>query len=174
MVLRWGRCVYNNIQKFIQFQLTVNVTALVINFEAAASSGEVPLTTVQLLWVNLIMDKLGALALATDQPINDLMKKKPVGRFDPLITNVMWRNLLAQAFFVLCQVFNTFNARKLEAKNVFTGILKNKLCLGIVGITIVLQVVILEFLKKLTNTERLNWVQWMACIIIAAMSWPIG
>ncbi|GMP60836.1 hypothetical protein CsSME_00023540 [Camellia sinensis var. sinensis] len=174
MVLRWGRCVYNNIQKFIQFQLTVNVTALVINFEAAASSGEVPLTTVQLLWVNLIMDKLGALALATDQPINDLMKKKPVGRFEPLITNVMWRNLLAQAFFVLCQVFNKFNARKLEAKNVFTGILKNKLCLGIVGITIVLQVVILEFLKKLTNTERLNWVQWMACIIIAAMSWPIG
>ncbi|GMP60837.1 hypothetical protein CsSME_00023540 [Camellia sinensis var. sinensis] len=76
--------------------------------------------------------------------------------------------------FVLCQVFNKFNARKLEAKNVFTGILKNKLCLGIVGITIVLQVVILEFLKKLTNTERLNWVQWMACIIIAAMSWPIG
>ncbi|CAL5400730.1 unnamed protein product [Camellia sinensis] len=204
-VLRWGRCVYNNIQKFIQFQLTVNVAALVINFVAAASSGEVPLTAVQLLWVNLIMDTLGALALATEQPTNDLMKKKPVGRFEPLITNVMWRNLLAQALyqvtvllilqfkggsifgvnekvkdtlifnsFVLCQVFNEFNARKLEAKNVFTGILKNKLFLGIVGITIVLQVVMVEFLKKFANTERLNWVQWMACIIIAAMSWPIG
>ncbi|GMP60843.1 hypothetical protein CsSME_00023544 [Camellia sinensis var. sinensis] len=205
MVLRWGRCVYNNIQKFIQFQLTVNVAALVINFVAAASSGEVPLTAVQLLWVNLIMDTLGALALATEQPTNDLMKKKPVSRFDPLITNVMWRNLLAQALyqvtvllilqfkgrsifgvnekvkdtlifnsFVLCQVFNEFNARKLEAKNVFTGILKNKLFLGIVGITIVLQVVMVEFLKKFANTERLNWAQWMACIIIAAMSWPIG
>uniref|UniRef100_A0A6N2LD76 P-type Ca(2+) transporter n=1 Tax=Salix viminalis TaxID=40686 RepID=A0A6N2LD76_SALVM len=57
-VLRWGRCVYNNIQKFIQFQLTVNVAALVINFIAAVSAGEVPLTAVQLLWVNLIMDTL--------------------------------------------------------------------------------------------------------------------
>ncbi|KAJ8762496.1 hypothetical protein K2173_007935 [Erythroxylum novogranatense] len=73
-VLRWGRCVYNNIQKFIQFQLTVNVAALVINFVAAVSAGEVPLTAVQLLWVNLIMDTLGALALATEQPTNDLMK----------------------------------------------------------------------------------------------------
>ncbi|KAF8080716.1 hypothetical protein N665_0926s0016, partial [Sinapis alba] len=147
-VLKWGRCVYNNIQKFIQFQLTVNVAALVINFVAAVSAGEVPLTAVQLLWVNLIMDTLGALALATEKPTNDLMKNKPVGRTAPLITNVMWRNLLAQAFyqisvllvlqfrgrsifgvtervkntlifntFVLCQVFNEFNARSLEKKN---------------------------------------------------------
>ncbi|XWS57675.1 hypothetical protein CRYUN_Cryun09bG0193800 [Craigia yunnanensis] len=98
-VLRWGRCVYNNIQKFIQFQLTVNVAALVINFIAAVSSGEVPLTTVQLLWVNLIMDTLGALALATEQPTNDLMDKPPVGRTEPLITKVMWRNLIAQALY---------------------------------------------------------------------------
>lgn len=98
-VLKWGRCVYNNIQKFIQFQLTVNVAALVINFVAAASSGEVPLTAVQLLWVNLIMDTLGALALATERPSCDLMNKKPVGRTKPLITGVMWRNLLAQALY---------------------------------------------------------------------------
>ena len=51
-VLRWGRCVYTNIQKFLQFQLTVNVAALVINFFAAVSSGKVPLSAVQLLWVN--------------------------------------------------------------------------------------------------------------------------
>ena len=54
-VVRWGRSVYNNIQKFIQFQLTVTVAALVINFIAAISACEVPLTTVQLLWVNLII-----------------------------------------------------------------------------------------------------------------------
>lgn len=163
-VLKWGRCVYNNIQKFIQFQLTVNVAALVINFVAAVSAGEVPLTAVQLLWVNLIMDTLGALALATEQPSNELMEKKPVGRTEPLITNIMWRNLLAQAFyqimillmlqfkgesifgvekkvndtlifntFVLCQVFNEFNARKLEKKNVFKDLHKNKLFLGIIG-----------------------------------------
>ncbi|KAA8527659.1 hypothetical protein F0562_035472 [Nyssa sinensis] len=204
-VLRWGRCVYNNIQKFIQFQLTVNVAALVINFVAAVSAGEVPLTAVQLLWVNLIMDTLGALALATEQPTKELMKKPPVGRTEPLITNIMWRNLLAQAFyqiavlltlqfrgesifnvtqkvndalifntFVLCQVFNEFNARKLEKKNVFEGIHKNKLFLGIVGITIVLQVVMVEFLKRFADTERLNWGQWGACIGIASISWAIG
>ncbi|XP_050217240.1 putative calcium-transporting ATPase 13, plasma membrane-type [Mercurialis annua] len=204
-VLRWGRCVYNNIQKFIQFQLTVNVAALVINFVAAVSAGEVPLTAVQLLWVNLIMDTLGALALATEQPTKELMDKKPVGRTEPLITNIMWRNLLAQALyqitilltmqfkgksifgvteegkdtlifntFVLCQVFNEFNARKLEKKNVFEGIHKNKLFLGIIGVTIVLQVLMVEFLKKFADTERLNWGQWGACIGMAAVTWPIG
>ncbi|CBI26325.3 unnamed protein product, partial [Vitis vinifera] len=182
-VLRWGRCVYNNIQKFIQFQLTVNVAALVINFVAAVSAGEVPLTAVQLLWVNLIMDTLGALALATEQPTKELMEKPPMGRTEPLISNIMWRNLLAQALyqiavlltlqfkgesifgvsekvkdtlifntFVLCQVFNEFNARKLEKKNV----------------------VMVEFLKKFADTERLDWGQWGACIGIAAASWPIG
>lgn len=73
--LRWGRCVCYNIQIFIQFQLTVNTAALIINFVAAIASGKVPLTAVQLLWVNLEMDTLGsALALATEKPTNDLMK----------------------------------------------------------------------------------------------------
>ncbi|GFZ04773.1 ATPase E1-E2 type family protein [Actinidia rufa] len=204
-VLRWGRCVYNNIQKFIQFQLTVNVAALVINFIAAVSAGDVPLTAVQLLWVNLIMDTLGALALATERPTDELMHRPPVGRTEPLITNIMWRNLLAQALyqiailltfqfrgkaifnvseavkntlifntFVLCQVFNEFNARKLEKKNVFTGLHKNRLFLGIVGITIVLQIVMVEFLKNFADTVKLSWWQWLICIAIAAMSWPIG
>ncbi|GAB4843309.1 Putative calcium-transporting ATPase 13, plasma membrane-type [Ancistrocladus abbreviatus] len=146
----------------------VNVAALVINFIAAVSAGEVPLTAVQLLWVNLIMDTLGALALATEKPTKELMEKPPVGRSEPLITNVMWRNLIAQA------VFNEFNARKLEKKNVFEGIHKNKLFLAIISITIVLQVVMVEFLKRFANTERLNWGQWGVCIGLAAASWPIA
>ncbi|KAL9273454.1 putative calcium-transporting ATPase 13, plasma membrane-type [Drosera capensis] len=204
-VLCWGRGVYNNIQKFIQFQLTVNIAALVINFVAAVSSGDVPLTAVQLLWLNLIMDTLGALALATEKPTKELMDKKPVGRTEPLITNIMWRNIAAQAAyqvtvlltlqfkgesmfsvdtavkdtllfntFVLCQVFNEFNARKLEKKNVFKGIHRNKLFLAIIGITIVLQVVMVEFLKRFAGTERLNWEQWGVCLGLASASWPIG
>ena len=204
-VLRWGRAVYTNIQKFLQFQLTVNIAALVINLVAVVSSGKVPLTAVQLLWVNLIMDTLGALALATEKPTNDLMTKPPVGRSKPLITRIMWRNLMAQAVyqvttllvlqfkgksifgvnenvkntlifntFVFCQVFNEFNARKLDKKNIFKGILKNKLFLAIVGITIVLQLVMVEFLNRFANTERLDWRQWGACIGLAALSWPIG
>ncbi|KAK6139795.1 hypothetical protein DH2020_026471 [Rehmannia glutinosa] len=83
-VVRWGRSVYANIQKFIQFQLTVNVAALIINVAAAVSSGNVPLNAVQLLWVNLIMDTLGALALATEPPTDHLMRRQPVGRSWPL------------------------------------------------------------------------------------------
>uniref|UniRef100_A0A7N2LWE0 P-type Ca(2+) transporter n=1 Tax=Quercus lobata TaxID=97700 RepID=A0A7N2LWE0_QUELO len=146
-ILRWGRCVYNNIQKFIQFQLTVNVAALVINFVAAVSAGEVPLTAVQLLWVNLIMDTLGALALATEKPTEELMTKPPVGESIFGVTEKVNDTLIFNTF-VLCQVLNEFNARKLEKKNVFKGIHKNKLFLGIIAITIVLQVVMVEFLKK--------------------------
>ncbi|KAK2633009.1 hypothetical protein EUGRSUZ_L00753 [Eucalyptus grandis] len=101
-VVRWGRSVYANIQKFIQFQLTVNVAALVINVVASISSGDVPLNAVQLLWVNLIMDTLGALALATEPPTDHLMHRTPVGRREPLITNIMWRNLIIQAFYQVC------------------------------------------------------------------------
>ncbi|KAL0457125.1 UNVERIFIED_CONTAM: putative calcium-transporting ATPase 13, plasma membrane-type [Sesamum latifolium] len=204
-VLRWGRCVYNNIQKFIQFQLTVNVAAMAINFVAAVSTGETPLTPAQLLWVNLIMDTLGALALAAGNPTDELMNKPPIGRSDPLITNIMWRNIvglasyqipviLALSFkgksifgvdenvvdtlifttFVLLQVFNQFNSRELEAKDVFKGIHKNKLFLGITGITIVLQVIMVEFLNKFAHTKRLDWKQWGACTGIAAFSWLIG
>ncbi|KAL1539715.1 Calcium-transporting ATPase 12, plasma membrane-type [Salvia divinorum] len=204
-VLLWGRCVYNNIQKFIQFQLTVNVAALVINFIAAVSAGDVPLTAVQLLWVNLIMDTLGALALATERPTKELMHRPPVGRTEPLITNIMWRNLLPQALyqiavllflqfrgrqifevneqvkntlifntFVLCQIFNEFNARSLEKQNVFKGIHRNKLFVGIIGVTIVLQFVMVEFLKKFADTVSLNLWQWGICVAFAAVSWPIG
>uniref|UniRef100_A0A452ZJC4 Calcium-transporting ATPase n=1 Tax=Aegilops tauschii subsp. strangulata TaxID=200361 RepID=A0A452ZJC4_AEGTS len=202
---RWGRCVYNNIQKFIQFQLTVNVAALVINFVSAITTGKMPLTTVQLLWVNLIMDTMGALALATDTPTKALMDRPPIGRTAPLISNAMWRNLAAQAAyqiavllalqyrgrdvfgtdekgngtmifnaFVLCQVFNEFNAREIEKKNVFAGVLNNRMFLVIIAVTLVLQVVMVEVLTRFAGTKRLGLGQWGVCLAIAAVSWPIG
>ncbi|CAI0386329.1 unnamed protein product [Linum tenue] len=211
-VVRWGRSVYANIQKFIQFQLTVNVAALIINVVAAISSGDVPLNAVQLLWVNLIMDTLGALALATEPPTDHLMHRPPVGRREPLITNIMWRNLLIQASyqvsvllvlnfqgkrllslqhdnadhankvkntiifnaFVLCQIFNEFNARKPDEKNVFRGVTKNRLFIGIVAMTLILQVVIIEFIGKFTSTVKLNWKHWLLSVGIAFVSWPLA
>ncbi|GLT93581.1 hypothetical protein SLE2022_113700 [Rubroshorea leprosula] len=98
-VAKWGRSVYINIQKFVQFQLTVNVVALIANFSSACLTGSAPLTAVQLLWVNMIMDTLGALALATEPPNNELMKRSPVGRKGNFISNVMWRNILGQSFY---------------------------------------------------------------------------
>ncbi|KAG1368580.1 calcium-transporting ATPase 10, plasma membrane-type [Cocos nucifera] len=98
-VAKWGRSVYVNIQKFVQFQLTVNVVALIVNFSSACLTGNAPLTAVQLLWVNMIMDTLGALALATEPPQDDLMDRSPVGRTGKFISNVMWRNIFGQAFY---------------------------------------------------------------------------
>ncbi|OWM82104.1 calcium-transporting ATPase 2, plasma membrane-type-like [Punica granatum] len=96
---KWGRSVYINIQKFVQFQLTVNVVALIVNFSSACLTGSAPLTAVQLLWVNMIMDTLGALALATEPPNDELMKRPPVGRRGNFISNVMWRNILGQSLY---------------------------------------------------------------------------
>ncbi|PWA88328.1 Calcium-transporting P-type ATPase, subfamily IIB [Artemisia annua] len=204
-VLSWGRCVYNNIQKFVQFQLTVNVAALFINLIASTCFGGAPLTAIRLLWVNLMISTLGALALATDRPTKDLMHKPPMERDAPLVTNVMWRNLLAQSVFqiivvlifkfgdisifsvdesvnnslifntfVLCQVFNLINSRKLEKKNVFEGLHKDWMFMGIIGVIIILQVVVMEFLNKVVDTEILNAEQWGICIAIAALSWLVG
>ncbi|WZZ24500.1 hypothetical protein YC2023_007901 [Brassica napus] len=213
-VVRWGRSVYANIQKFIQFQLTVNVAALVINVVAAISSGDVPLTAVQLLWVNLIMDTLGALALATEPPTDHLMDRDPVGRREPLITNIMWRNLLVQAMyqvtvllvlnfrgisilhlksnpnpervkntvifnaFVICQIFNEFNARKPDEINIFQGVLRNHLFVGIICVTVVLQVVIVEFLGTFASTIKLDWEMWLVSIGIGSIrltnGWPLA
>ncbi|KAL1362493.1 hypothetical protein HN51_010741 [Arachis hypogaea] len=98
-VAKWGRSVYINIQKFVQFQLTVNVVALMLNFVSACVSGSAPLTAVQMLWVNMIMDTLGALALATEPPHGGLMKRPPIGKDTKFITPVMWRNIIGQSIY---------------------------------------------------------------------------
>ncbi|CAL4933548.1 unnamed protein product [Urochloa decumbens] len=205
--ISWGRCIYNNIQKFIQFQLTVNTVALFTNFVSAVTTtgGKMPLTTVQLLWVNLIIDTMGALALATDTPTRELMRRRPIDPRAPLISYSMWRNLASQAAFqvamllamkyrgcstfgtsdkandamisnafVLCQVFNAFNAREIDRRNAFAGVLQNRVFLAIVAVTIATHVVMVEVLTRFTGTVRLSWEQWGACAAIAAMSWLIG
>ncbi|KAL0339697.1 UNVERIFIED_CONTAM: Calcium-transporting ATPase 4, plasma membrane-type [Sesamum radiatum] len=83
------------------FCLTVNIVALMINFISACASGSAPLTAVQLLWVNLIMDTLGALALATEPPHDGLMQRPPVGRTESFITRTMWRNIIGQSIYQL-------------------------------------------------------------------------
>lgn len=90
----WGRSIFENIRKFLQFQLTVNVVALSTALLAAAFGLGIPLNTVQLLWVNLIMDTLAALALATEPPDRALFKQPPHGRHAPLITKMMWAQVL--------------------------------------------------------------------------------
>ena len=95
--VRYGRNIYDNIRKFLQFQLTVNVVAMFLVFAGACLFGEEPLTAVQLLWVNLIMDTFAALALATEPPNEKVLERLPAKKADAIVNEVMWRNILGQA-----------------------------------------------------------------------------
>ncbi|XXG56884.1 hypothetical protein AAC387_Pa03g4191 [Persea americana] len=206
---KWGRSVYINIQKFVQFQLTVNVVLLSINFSSACLTGNALFTAVQLLWVNMIVDTLGAVALATEPPQDDLMKREPVGRRGSFISNVMWRNILGQSLyqfvviwylqtrgkwsfqlagsdadlilntlifntFFFCQVFNEVSSREMEKINVFKGMLKNYVFVGVLTCTVAFQVIIIEFLGDFTNTTPLTSAQWFLSIFFGFLGMPIA
>ncbi|CAG9759318.1 unnamed protein product [Ceutorhynchus assimilis] len=102
----WGRNVYDSIAKFLQFQLTVNVVAVIVAFIGACAVQDSPLKAVQMLWVNLIMDTLASLALATELPTSDLLLRKPYGRTKPLISRTMMKNILGQAVYQLTVIFS--------------------------------------------------------------------
>ncbi|ORX92128.1 PMCA-type calcium-translocating P-type ATPase [Basidiobolus meristosporus CBS 931.73] len=99
--LKWGRAVNDSVRKFLQFQLTVNITAVILAFVSAVASADNQsvLTAVQLLWVNLIMDTLAALALATEPPSDDVLERYPTSRDASLINSKMWRMIIGQAIF---------------------------------------------------------------------------
>lgn len=101
----WGRCVFDNIRKFLQFQLTVNIVALTVALIGAISRRGTPISPIQLLWVNLIMDTLGALALGTERPTDNLLRRKPYGREGKLITWTMWRNIFGQSIYQCIVLF---------------------------------------------------------------------
>lgn len=101
----WGRNVYDSIAKFLQFQLTVNVVAVIVAFIGACAVQDSPLKAVQMLWMNLIMDTLASLALATEMPTPDLLLRKPYGRTKPLISRTMTKNILGQAVYQLIIIF---------------------------------------------------------------------
>ena len=95
----WGRSVYDNIRKFLQFQLTVNAVALVTTFVSSMSGLEPPLNAVMMLWINLIMDTMGALALGTEEPKHEVLLRRPYKRNASLVSPVMWRNVLVQSLY---------------------------------------------------------------------------
>ncbi|CAO0790967.1 unnamed protein product [Mucor circinelloides] len=99
--IMWGRCVNDSVKKFLEFQITVNITAVILTFISAVASHDQKsvLTAVQLLWVNLIMDTFAALALATDPPTEELLERGPESRSSPLITFKMWKMIIGQAIF---------------------------------------------------------------------------
>ena len=97
----YGRSIYENIRKFLQFQLTVNFCACFLVFICSCIGNETPLTSIQMLWVNLIMDSLGSLALATEPPYDSLLSRYPTKKNESIINGVMWKHILIQSLFEL-------------------------------------------------------------------------
>jgi Ca2+ transporting ATPase len=93
----YGRNIYDNIRKFLQFQLSVNFCACIIVFICACIGNETPLTPIQMLWVNLIMDSLGSLALATEPPYEELLQREPTKRKESIINGKMWKHISLQS-----------------------------------------------------------------------------
>lgn len=97
----WGRSLYKNIQRFIVFQLTINVVALLSVLLGAFFGTELPLTVTQMLWVNLIMDTFAAMALASISPSMDVMNEKPRHQSDFIISKAMQLNIFGVGFSFL-------------------------------------------------------------------------
>ena len=95
----YGRSIYENIRKFLQFQLTVNFGACIVVFLCSCIGSDSPLASIQMLWVNLIMDSLGSLALATEPPYDDLLKRKPTNKNESIINGRMWKHIGFQSVF---------------------------------------------------------------------------
>ncbi|CAK9165030.1 unnamed protein product [Ilex paraguariensis] len=214
-ILRWGRGIFESVQIYTQFLLTASFVALVTDFVMAISIGEppnidavalvsagkVPYPVLQLLWAKLVMGTLAALALIMKQPTEELMQRPPQGRNEPLMTNIMLRNIKVQALYQTTilltihfkgkSIFNVdpnakgtlilntyvlcqvFTIFNFE-KNIFQDIRKRKLFWGIIGIILTLQVLMVEVLKRFADTARLDWGQWGTSIAIAAISLPIS
>lgn len=96
---KWGRNVYDNIRRFLQFQLTVNVVALITSFIGSSIILYTPLAAIQLLWVNLIMDSLASLALATETPKDDLLKRPPYRKKEYIISQKMVKHILGMSIY---------------------------------------------------------------------------
>lgn len=110
----WGRSLYRNLQRFLFFQLVVNVAALLLVLGGSIIGTEMPLTVTQILWVNLIMDTFAALALASLPPSHEVMKEKPRKASDFIITHSMGAGILfcGISFFVVMFAFLVYCERR--------------------------------------------------------------
>lgn len=121
LAIMWGRCVNDSVKKFLQFQISVNITAVFITFISAVASSneESVLSAVQLLWVNLIMDTFAALALATDPATESSLERKPDKKNAPLITVEMFKMIMVQAIYqiIVCLVLHFAGLKILGLEN---------------------------------------------------------
>ncbi|XP_052178749.1 putative calcium-transporting ATPase 13, plasma membrane-type [Diospyros lotus] len=201
-ILGFGRCVCNNIQKFVQLQLTLNISAFTINYILLLSNMREPIGLLELLWVNLIMDIFGALALAQPPPITEIAMDPP--KFGEkgfqYLTKRVWRNIVVQACYQIAVVLILYfkgkwilgtNQKVLEAmifncyvscqvmvlinaRGIQYGRMENNMFWVLVAAIVILQVAFMEIMPVFSHMGRLDLKQWALCVGIAAFSFPLG
>jgi len=194
--IRYGRNVFESIEKFIVFQLTANYTIIILSTGGALAYAQSPLNAIELLFVNLVIDSLASLALATDEPSDEVMRRPP-SNADDLITPTMRVNIATQVVyqltaiiylldtfgpsdtqiyccFVLLQLANQFNCRKVGTEvNVFKGIMKNRLFLALLTSELLLHVAIVQRGGAIFHTSPLDFGEWARCSALAVGSIPL-
>lgn len=194
--VQWGRGIYENFKRFIQFQLTVNVSSVVVVICSILAGFSAPFTALELLWINIIMDGPPALTLGLEPIRPDLLKHKPTRRNENIISKKMllrifvngifisvifmlqhFKNFLGAApeeeatvlftLFVLFQLFNAFNCRELDDTPMFKNLLKNKLMLGVFFLVLILQGIITQFGAAVFETVPLSAAMWGKMLLTA-------
>ena len=186
----FGRNVYRNFQRFITFQLTVNVTSMLVVIVSLLLGYENPFNAVQLLWIDIIMDGPPALTLALETGDESVMRAKPVRRTDDVLTKTMLARifvhgvyaaavLIAQysfdflavgsqktltsvfCLFVTFQLFNAFNCRKTGSESMLKGFLSNKLMVVTFAATFAFQIVVTQFFGAFFKIIPLTAIDWV-------------
>ena len=194
--VQWGRGIYENFKRFIQFQLTVNVSSVVVVICSILAGFSAPFTALELLWINIIMDGPPALTLGLEPIRPDLLKHKPTRRNENIISKKMllrifvngifisvifmlqhFKNFLGAApeeeatvlftLFVLFQLFNAFNCRELDDTPMLKNLLKNKLMLGVFLLVLILQGIITQFGAAVFETVPLSAAMWCKMLLTA-------
>ena len=188
--VQWGRGIYENFQRFIQFQLTVNLSSVIVVLASILAGFTAPFSALQLLWINIIMDGPPALTLGLEPIRGDLMEQKPTPRNTGIVSKSMlsrivvngvyiscvfmaqhWGNFLGGnqeemptilfTLFVVFQLFNALNSRELANASIFKNIGNNRLMLAVFAGTFALQVVITQFGGMFFGTVPLGFLMWL-------------
>lgn len=195
--IQWGRGIYDNFQRFIQFQLTVNIIAFLIAILSQITGREMPFTTIQLLWVNIIMDGPPALVLGLEPVRNHVLKRKPVNRNASIITKTMITTIILNAFYItsvlLLQqnfniigaskeqettvmfcifafsvLFNAFNSREFGTDSIIPNFTKNALAIKVILITGIAQILCVEVFRDFFNSVHLDLIMWIKILALGS------
>lgn len=193
--VQWGRGIYENFQRFIQFQLTVNLSSVIVVLASILAGFTAPFSALELLWINIIMDGPPALTLGLEPIRGDLMEQKPTPRnasivSKPMLSHIIingvyisiifmlqhWGNFLGGTeeemptilftLFVVFQLFNALNSRELTNVSIFKNMGNNHLMLTVFAGTFALQVIITQFGGMFFGTVPLSFLMWLKIIVV--------